>query len=160
MSEPQTPLAPVLEYAFSVKLQFTDRIETPALSVGTRRGSLTITGGTLEGPGIRAVVLPGGGDSPVVRPDGVVLLDARYLARTDDGVHIAVTNRGIRRAPADVVARLTTNEDAVDPTEYYLRTSPVFEVEPGRYDWLAQHLFVGVGRRVVRGNVIDYFKVH
>lgn len=162
MTDPTSPVHPAppqLRYSFTVALTFRDRLETGAMVSGSKRGQLTITGGTVSGPDLSGVVLPGGGDAPTVRPDGVALLDARYLFRTDDGFHITVVNRGIRRASADVVRRLTENEDAVAPSEYYLRTSPVFDVEPGPYSWLSDYVFVGVGRRVNGGNVIDYFRV-
>jgi hypothetical protein len=45
---------------------------------GMRTEIWPIVGGRFEGPGIRGTVIPGGGDFPVVRPDGVEVIDALY----------------------------------------------------------------------------------
>ena len=47
----------------------------------------------------------------------------------------------------------------VDPSEYYLRAAPSFEVEKGRHDWLMRHVFVGLGERKADGNLVRYYKV-
>ncbi len=44
-----------------------------------RRQSIPITGGTVSGPGISGQILPGGADYQLVRPDGVVMIDADYM---------------------------------------------------------------------------------
>jgi hypothetical protein len=38
-------------------------------------------------------------------------------------------------------------QDLVDPESYYLRTYTAFEAPNGRYDWLARHVFIGIGER-------------
>jgi hypothetical protein len=38
-----------------------------------------------------------------------------------------------------------------------LRTTPTFEVETGRYDWLTSTVVVGIGTRQLTGNTIRYF---
>ena len=55
-------------------------------------------------------------------------------------------NTGIRKAPIEIVKRLTAGE-IVDPSLYYFRTSAVFEVGPGPYEWLTESIFVCVGER-------------
>jgi hypothetical protein len=47
----------------------------------------------------------------------------------------------------------------VDPAEYYLRSTPSFEVAAGRHDWLMRHVFVGLGERRRDGNFVRYFVV-
>jgi hypothetical protein len=46
---------------------------------------------------------------------------------------------------------------AVDPSEYYLRAFPTFEVETGKHDWLMRYVFVGIGERKPDGNLIRYY---
>src|SRR5690606_39551336 len=60
---------------------------------GLRR-VVPITGGSFKGPRLSGRVLPGGADWQVVRPDGVLDVDAKYTLLTDDGVTIMVTNKG------------------------------------------------------------------
>ena len=43
--------------------------------------------------------------------------------------------------------------------EYYLRSTPTFEVQAGPHDWLMRHVFVGVGDRFADGNIFRYFAV-
>ena len=69
-----------------------------------------ITGGTFEGPRLKGKVLPGA-DWQIVRPDGVLELEARYALETDDGALISMVNRCLRRASPEVMARLKPLKD-------------------------------------------------
>jgi hypothetical protein len=111
-----------------------------------RRRIVPILGGTVRGPRLEAEILPGGDDWQSVRSDGVVELVARYSILTKDGVEIAVVNRGLRRAPPEVMERLARGE-AVDPALVYCRTTPQFEAPAGPYDWLNRSVFVASAER-------------
>lgn len=67
--------------------------------LGERR-IVPITGGRFAGPRIAGIVLPGGADRQLVRPDGVRRLEALYEMRTDDGAILTVHNHVII-APRD-----------------------------------------------------------
>ena len=114
---------------------------------GGRRRIVPILGGTVSGARLTAEVLPGGADWQTIFPDGRTEVLARYTLRAADGAFVGVVNRGVRRGPADVIARLTAGEN-VDPSSYYFRTSPTFEVAAGPHEWLLNHVFVGVGVRL------------
>lgn len=114
------------------------------------RQIIYVKGGTFEGPKIRGVVLPGGGDWLTVRPDGAAVLDVRVALRTDDGHIIYMYYRGISVTPPEVRERMLKGE-VVDPSEYYFRTTPVFEVASEKYDWLNRIVAVGTGRRIPTG---------
>ncbi len=116
---------------------------------GTRR-IVYVTGGTIEGPRIKGVVLPGGGDWLITRPDGASILDVRAAARTDDGAIIYIYYRGVMMIPAETRERMTAGE-TVDPSEYYFRTTPVFETASEKYSWLNQVVAVGIGRSTPTG---------
>ena len=73
---------------------------------GTRR-IVYVKGGTFEGPKIKGVVLPGGGDWVTVRPDGASVLDVRLALRTDDGHIIYMVYRGIVFATPEVRERMS-----------------------------------------------------
>jgi hypothetical protein len=112
-----------------------------------RRRIIPITGGGVTGSRLVADIVPGGADWQYVRADGVLELTARYSMRTRDGVEIAVTNRGLRRAPPDVMDRLSRGE-AVDPALVYFRTVPRFEAPLGRYHWLNESIFLATAARL------------
>ena len=97
---------------------------------GQRRSIWPIIGGAFVGRDIKGVVVAGGGDFPVTRPDGVTVIDALYRLRTDDGVTIIIHNKGLAMASGQPGGR----------TKY--RLSPEFTAPTGRYDWLNRHLFV------------------
>jgi len=149
---------PRLEYVMSVRLRLVDAHTTPLMASGIRHGQVSVGSGDFEGPLLRGRALPAGGDNPIVREDGVALLDARYFLEVEDGTVIRIHNRGVFRMPPEVRDRIAAGED-VSPDEYYIRTSPTFEVPPGPHDWLTRYTFVGIGRRNAEGNEIAYFKV-
>lgn len=111
-----------------------------------RRRMIPILGGDFEGEDFRGVILPGGADWQLIRPDGVAEIEALYTMQTADGVTVFIQNKGYRHGPKDVMEKLARGE-AVSPDAYYFRTVATFEVESGKYDWLGRTMFVGVGAR-------------
>ena len=83
-----------------------------------------VVGGTFYGRGIKGTVIPGGGDFPVTRPDGVQIIDALYRLKTDDGVQIIIHNKGPRY------------------TDSKFRLLPTFNVPGKKYAWLRESSFV------------------
>jgi hypothetical protein len=117
---------------------------------GTRR-IVYVKGGAFEGPKIKGKVLPGGGDWLLVRPDGASELDIRGTLQTDDGHLIYVQYRGIIHASPAISQRFAQGERDIDPSQYYFRTTPVFETGSEKYGWLNRIVAVGVGRRTPTG---------
>ena len=153
----QPPAAPT-EFAFEARVSVQAPLVVGQSSHGLRR-VVPITGGTFEGPAVRGRVVPGGADWQFVRPDGALAVEARYTLETADGVLIMVTNRGIRRGPPAVMERLARGE-AVDPSEYYFRTTAEFEAPVGsRYAWLNESVFVGVAERRADAAIIRFYRV-
>ena len=96
---------------------------------GVRDEVWPIVGGRFWGKGIRGVVMPGGADYPIVRPDGVVVIDALYRIKTDDGVSIVIHNKGLSYG--------------IPPGgKEYFRTRPEFFAPAGKYDWLNKSEFI------------------
>ncbi|PBC47452.1 DUF3237 family protein [Rhodococcus sp. ACPA1] len=54
------------------------------------RRVIPIAGGRAAGPHLHGVVLPGGGDWQIIRPDGSVDIDVRCTVRAEDGSHLLV----------------------------------------------------------------------
>jgi hypothetical protein len=123
-----------------------------------RRRIVAILGGRVTGPRLEAEIVAGGSDWQHVRSDAVVELEARYSIRTRDGTEIAVTNRGLRRAPPEILERMSRGE-AVDPELVYFRTVPTFEAPAGPYDWLNRSIFVATAARLPDKVQIRVFEV-
>lgn len=123
-----------------------------------RRRIIPILSGTVKGDRLGGEVMPGGADWQYVRADGILELEARYSIKTRDGTEIAVTNRGMRRAPPEIMDRLSRGE-AVDPALVYFRTAPVFEAPVGPYAWLNESVFVGTAARFPDQVQIKVFEV-
>jgi hypothetical protein len=123
-----------------------------------RRRIINITGGSFRGARLSGRVLPGGADWQVIRPDGVADLDARYTLETTDGALIYVRNHGYRHGPADVLEKLSAGKE-VDPSLYYMRTTPLFETGDARYAWLNRLICVGTGARHRSAVSLEIFEV-
>ncbi len=128
--------------------------ETPH---GVRR-VIEITGGWFDGPNLSGEVLPGGSDWQLIRPDGVVDLESRFMLRTGDNALIFVYNRGVRVADPEVSRMLDNGED-VDPSRYRFRTTPTFETGAPQYLWLNSVVAVATAARRPRGSEIAVFEV-
>ena len=131
--------------------------ELGATPLGRRR-VIPITGGSFSGERLSGRVLPGGADWQVIRADGVADLDARYTLQTGDGALIYVRNKGYRHGPDEVMKRLAAGE-AVDPTLYYMRTTPWFETGDARYAWLNRIVCLGTGARRAAAVELEVFEV-
>lgn len=105
---------------------------------GKRTEIWPIVGGRFQGRGIRGTVIPGGGDFPVVRPDGVEVVDALYRLRTDDGVTIIIHNKGL-------------GYPGKSPDEWHYRLFPEFIAPKGKYAWLNSNLFLATLSEVPEG---------
>jgi hypothetical protein len=135
------------EYAFTARVSVAAPQVIAAGPEGLRR-FVPITVGIVEGPLLRGEILAGGGDSQLVRTDGVFELEASYRIRTPDGVNIDVLNRGLRHGTAEVMARLAQGEQ-VSPTEYYSRTTPRFKAPSGSTcEWLNRGVFIASAERL------------
>lgn len=96
---------------------------------GRRRSVWPIIGGRFEGKDIRGEVVSGGGDFPVLRPDGVVVVDALYRLRTEDGVTVIIHNKGLGYPKGA-------------SGEWHYRLAPEFIAPQGKYEWLDNSLFI------------------
>ena len=70
-----------------------------------RRRLIPITGGSAEGHGWQARVVPGGADFQLMTASGMTDLDARYTLETDAGDWIYVQNNALRCGAPEAMAR-------------------------------------------------------
>jgi len=146
-----------LELAFEMHINVGKPIEVGVTPQGTRR-IIPILGGSFKGEKIQGTVLEGGADWQLIRKDGVAEIEAKYTLKTDDGTLIYIINKGLRHGPPEVMKRLAKGEK-VDSSEYYFRTTPVFETNEGKYDWLMRSVFVAKGIRNPENVVIEVWKL-
>jgi hypothetical protein len=104
----------------------------PAVTIGPRT-VVGVTGGTFEGPKLKGKVIGPGADWPMRISDTMRVLDVRTILVTDDDQKIYMTYRGVIRTPP-----------AGQPGERYWRTTPIFETDSKKYEWLTQLVAVGV----------------
>jgi hypothetical protein len=98
---------------------------------GGERMTVSVTGGTFEGPKLKGTALTPAGDWLVRRPDGSSVLDVRVELQTDDDALIFLSYRGIMYTPKG--------------GKLYWRTIPMFETGAPKYDWLNHIVCVGTG---------------
>ncbi|MDB5704155.1 MAG: hypothetical protein JWN66_1271 [Sphingomonas bacterium] len=152
----KAPAPPTLDFVFEAVILLAPPVELGTID-GERRRLVPITGGTVDGPRLRGIVLPGGGDWQGIGKDRTVI-HARYTLEAADGTRISIDNPGVRVASPEIIARLTAGED-LDPSLYYFRTTPTFEVQAGPHDWMTRSVFVGQGIRHPGSVVMRYFRV-
>lgn len=124
---------------FELHLAFEPSLRYDSLSGA--RGFSRLTGGRLVGPDIEAELLCDGGDHELIRRDGILELEGRYVARSDDGIVLYLQNRGYLHPDRS------------------LRCTPRIETPPGRLEWLSRALLVGVGERQATSATIRCFEV-
>lgn len=113
------------------------------------RRIVPITGGSFEGPKIRGVVVPGGEDWQLTRPDGDTELHARYLLRTHDGHLIQVINQVLIHYPP-----------GGEETSGYVRSVVDLEAEVGGpYEYLNHAIYIGTLTQPVREEGADPYVV-
>lgn len=142
---PRVSVEPSLRFLYASRIEVDHPLLVGHSPYGERR-IITIKGGAFHGPRLSGRVLPGGADWQIIRYDGVAELEARYTLKTNDDALIYVYNRGLRHGPKEVMERLASG-DAVDPREYYFRTTPIFETGAPEYMWLNGLVTIATGER-------------
>ncbi len=122
-----------------------------------RRRLDELASGHLKGPKINADIIAGM-DLLLTGADGALRPDVRLVLKLDDGEVLLIQYRGVRHGAPEVMARIAAGEQ-VAPSEYYLRTSLVFETASKKYAWLNRIVGVGVGRREPDAAVYDVHEI-
>ena len=142
-------------------------VDTPIVigqdEVNGRRQLIPITSGTVKGEDLfgnafNGIVLPGGVDSQVIRPNGTCELSARYGVKLDDGRSFYIENNGIRTVP-DAYVETVKNGGFVDPSLYYFATKPTFEVFDRSLEWMEKHIFICKATRKPDAVILSYYVI-
>ena len=130
-NDSQAPSGPKSHFAWEAIVEIGERVSLGESPLGTRF-MIPILGGRIEGPRLQGLVLPGGADRQLWRPDGARLLDAFYEIQADDGSIITVRNRVLI-------------DDPEGPRRYAM--SQIVLVAPrGPHEWVNRRVFVGTLR--------------
>jgi hypothetical protein len=120
-----------LEHVFDVRIDFHERHVFGPVSGGAKQGYTSVKTGVVEGPRLNGKVMDySGADYALVRPDGVVELNAHYLLQADDGTLIYIRNLGYVYGGGG-----------------YFRCTPYFRAPEGPHDWLNRTVIIGGGER-------------
>lgn len=145
-------------HLFTITMKLPPVLELGDTPAGNRR-VFTVSGGEFVGDRLRGEVLPhAGSDLLLVRADGSSQQHVRLILKTDDGVMILMTYRGVRHASPEVTARIARGE-RVTGWEYYLRTAPFFETSAPMYPWLNKIVSIGIGERQPDGVSYEVFEI-
>ncbi|MGK3957592.1 DUF3237 domain-containing protein [Arthrobacter sp. R4] len=141
------PLAPPhCTYLATLTVRVATPIEVGMTPSGVRR-IIPITGGTVTGPDLNGVVLPGGADFQLLKTDTLTEMDAKYAIETTEGERIFVDNFAIRTGSKEDIAQLVRGE-AVDPKRIYFRCTPRLSSAGTRWAWLSSRILIGTGERM------------
>jgi Protein of unknown function (DUF3237) len=141
--------APRFEPLMRLAVEVGEIVSLGAGPSGERR-VVAITGGSFDSDeGWRGQVLPGGADWQLLRSDGVLEVDARYVLQDTRGDRVQVVSQGLRHGPPEVIAALARGE-AVDASLYYFRTAMRFETASDALVHLNHVVAVGIGARAAR----------
>lgn len=152
--------APALQHVLDLTVYVSAPIEAgnvKGLNSRGKRRIIPITGGMVTGH-VNGKILPGGADFQIVVSETTADLDARYMLELDNGEHIFVQNRALRRGSAADIAKLVRGEP-VAPEAIYFRCVPTFEVSSPALEWLTQSIFVGTGARFPDRVQLSIFRV-
>ena len=104
-----------------------------------------VLSGSFSGPKLKGEVLPFGADWILLDDSGVGKIDVRITLKTEEDDFLYVSYRGVLNVPPEVMLKIQGGEE-VDPSEYYFRTTPVFETGSEKLSWLNHIVCVGVGQ--------------
>ena len=111
-----------------------------------------ITGGTVEGPRIKAKAKSFGADWVLIRPDNAFEIDVRLVLETDDGAIIHMYYDGIAEIPDKEIAAAL---EGTWPEVVRGNTSPRFETGHPNYLWLNKVKGVATGEARLVGDHLE-----
>lgn len=141
------------EFLFDMELNINaPQLIGPVLT-GTRI-IIPVEGGSIQGEKINGKVLTGS-DWGLNVGSTTFKMDCRTTIETDDGALIYITYSGYFHAEAEKFAFLSegrTHELA--PSDYYLRSVPIFETSFPKYSWLNHTVSIGIGYFPAAGKIV------
>jgi hypothetical protein len=145
------------KHLFTMRLDVKPSVVIGQTPNGFKRAGI-VTGGEFDGDRLSGIVLDGGTDWQLVRPDNSVMLDVRLNLKTTDDELISMAYKGIRTGAPEILKRVDAGE-AVDPSTYYFRIMVSFETASANYSWVNSIIAIGVGSRGPAGPTYSLFEL-
>lgn len=118
------------------------RLNLGKISDAGIRRIVPITGGKLVGPMIKGEILNLGADWQIANEDGtLVLIEARYVLKTEDGALINVITKGVKSTPKEVLDE--SKKGPIHPSKYFFKQYLTLETSHPKYAWVNNALFIG-----------------
>lgn len=146
---------PVLKHFIRSQISLGEPMDVGLTSDGFRR-IVPILGGSFSGSGLSGTILAFGGDSQLIKPGGLMDLDARYVLQTDHDELIYVSNIGNRFFEPEAFGPLIGRQ----PVDMKLaRSTGAARLESGaeRLRWINQTRFFPRGQRGPDGLLLDFY---
>jgi hypothetical protein len=150
------PTVPTLEPILRMTLHTGDAVaigETPA---GTEE-VISVSGGSVEGPGLSGVIAAGGIDVRTTRSDSSVTYVVDVVAQFDSGP-VRLQGRGFRFGSAEVLTALAEGR-TVDPAQFYFRGTLDISTAVRELSYLNRALVVTSGAQDVTTVTLEAFLV-
>lgn len=148
---------PHLNEIFRVEVQIGAPVVIGQNDTVGKRQMIPIVSGIVSGK-LNGIVLPGGADSQIIRPDGITELSARYALQLDDGARIYIENNGMRRVdPA--YAGAAAQGQIVDPQHVYFATVAKFETYSEKYRWLERSVIISYATRLPSCVLLRFYEI-
>lgn len=153
-------MEPTLTKAFHIVAKVNKPIFVGQNDKVGRRQLITVEEGRIVGAALpfNGVLLPGGVDCQIVRPDGRAELSARYGVKLDDGRCFYIQNDGIRTVPPAYIETVLAGEIAPS-NAYYCCTKPEFEIYDESLNILRNRLFICWAERYPDSIHLAYYMV-
>ena len=142
---------------FIVHIDLATPIDIGPVEGGFRR-VIPILGGRVEGEGFNGRVLESGADWQLIRPEGCIDLDARYVLEIDPGEYIYISNIGRRQLTPEACADLVAGRP-VDQSQAVSRGLTTMESGSLRLQWLNAQKFRPRGKRGPDGIEIGFYRL-
>lgn len=129
-----------LEYAFSITMNFAERIDFKGPRGG--KGYVPPATGVISGPMLSGRVVPYSGADYAIFDElsTGIKVNTHYMLEADNGDWIYINNKGyLHRSP---------DPENPEETKLYFRFTPYFEAPFGDNEWMAKTVFVGTGQRL------------
>ena len=102
--------------------------------------------GRVRGPGIDAVIEPGGGDWMCIREDGIGAVNIKITYRTSEGALILEQAGGVFDTGSDGYAKVSSGRFEGSPPFY---ATPTWSTSHAHWAWLNRCQGFGIGRVVM-----------
>jgi uncharacterized protein DUF3237 len=158
--EGEAAAGPGLTHLFTMRAELGARLDGGDGPLG-RRVFSAASGGEFSGARLHGVIAPGAADWMLIRRNGSMVIDARAVLQTHDGATIHMTYAGRAMFPTDTLSEVRdpARRHLIDPSRYYMRTTPAFETGAEAYAWLNDIVCVATGRLTGAGVTYEVFQL-